>query len=451
MSKKLPGKFHRNRVNELCRLCSDGLILMRGEIDWFRKRALRMFDSAYCESNFKQEKNLYYLTGIEVPNSFVLIETETAEVHLYTDWESDYELAHVKELGLVRDIHPTKEFLSDVHEKATNYEALYTLYSSFYGDGYLGKITGVLSGIFPPGMGEPVGDDLQFAQQLQGMFPGLRIKNLDNIVKKMRRIKHPEEIKILKRVNEISVLAVLEAIRGVFPGRYDHELAGLIEYTCYQQGASRSAFPANLMSGPNAVTPIFNLWSDYTHRDRQMQDGDSIIINIGTEYNYYQCVIGRSVPVSGKFTKRQKSIHDLYLSVYLFTLDKLKAGRSQLEMKNICLNAMKEELKKIKKAYLRDIAEMFIGINTRRPALGHYVDMSTVGEGAMDDEPIEAGMVFSLEPLMFDFETSFSVFIANTILVQENGYAMLSKGLPFETGDIEKIMSEPCIWDNKSV
>ena len=89
MPEKLSAEFHMNRLEELYRRCPDGLILLRGEQDWFRKRELRQFDSSYSDQDFKQERNLYYLTGIEVPNSFVLIDPRKREVRLYTDWKGE--------------------------------------------------------------------------------------------------------------------------------------------------------------------------------------------------------------------------------------------------------------------------------------------------------------------------------------------------------------------------
>src|SRR5262245_39401768 len=89
---KLSPEFHRHRLGELCERCSDGLIVLRGEYDWFRKRELRAFDPSYRDTDFKQEKNLYYLTGLEIPNSFVLIDPREKEVRVYTDWQERREL-----------------------------------------------------------------------------------------------------------------------------------------------------------------------------------------------------------------------------------------------------------------------------------------------------------------------------------------------------------------------
>src|SRR5689334_3614274 len=101
---KLPPEFHRERLLNLCERCTDGLILLRGELDWFRKRELRAFDPAYRDTDFKQERNLYYLTGLEIPNCFVLIDPRKKRLSVYTDWQNPRELENAKALG-VESVH----------------------------------------------------------------------------------------------------------------------------------------------------------------------------------------------------------------------------------------------------------------------------------------------------------------------------------------------------------
>ena len=117
---KLSSAFHKDRLEEIYRRCPDGLILLRGEVDWYRKRELRAFDPSYSDFNFKQERNLLYLTGIEVPNSFVLIDPKEKQVRLYTDWKGTRELAEVRKLGYVTGPYPTERFLHDVLLRAVH-------------------------------------------------------------------------------------------------------------------------------------------------------------------------------------------------------------------------------------------------------------------------------------------------------------------------------------------
>src|SRR5690242_17781884 len=101
-AKKLSPEFHRGRLEELYKRCNDGLILLRGEPSWYRKRELQAFDPTYADFNFKQERNLYYLTGIEVPDAFVLIDPRAKEVRLYTDWKGEREMQELKKLDFLR-------------------------------------------------------------------------------------------------------------------------------------------------------------------------------------------------------------------------------------------------------------------------------------------------------------------------------------------------------------
>ena len=128
---KLSPAFHRGRLEELYRRCPDGLILLRGEASWYRKREVRAFDPAYADYNFKQERNLYYLTGIEVPDSFVLIDPKRKEVRLYTDWKDARELEEVRKLDYVSGPYPAAAFLHDVLDRSPDYPALYALYVPF--------------------------------------------------------------------------------------------------------------------------------------------------------------------------------------------------------------------------------------------------------------------------------------------------------------------------------
>ncbi|MBI4446288.1 MAG: aminopeptidase P family protein [Acidobacteria bacterium] len=447
MLKRLSRSFHQNRIAELCSRCHDGLILLRGELDWFRKRELRLFDPAYGEPNFKQEKNLYYLTGIEVPNSFVMIDPRDGRAHLYTDWDGPREIERAKTLGVVDEMHASTPLLRDLRIKSAAYECIYTLYSPFPEAGSLVAKTGPMTGIFPPGMAEPLGDDLQFARQLTALFPGVRVKSLHPILQEMQKIKLPEEIELLRRANEIAVSGIIAAMKAIRPGLYDHHVAAVIDYALLHEGASRLAFPANIMSGPNAFTKLLHLWSDYTHRNRRLEAEDAVFIDVGAEFQYYQSDIGRTVPGSGKFNTRQKEIYELYLRCYSATLESVAPGVTQRDLLNKCVATMQEQSRHLKADYLRKAAEQFVQITSARPMLGHYVDMNVIGAGAGVDEPLQPGMVFVIEPLLFSEETGFAVFMEDTILVTEDGYELLSKGLPNSADEIELVMSEPAFLE----
>src|SRR5271169_612793 len=134
---KLSPAFHKERLEELYRLCPDGLIRLRGEVSWYRKRELRSFDASYSDYNFKQERNLYYLTGIEVPDSFVLIDPKKKEVRVYTDWKGSRELEELRKLDYASGPYPAAAFLHDVLDRSADFENLYALFVPFLQAGNL--------------------------------------------------------------------------------------------------------------------------------------------------------------------------------------------------------------------------------------------------------------------------------------------------------------------------
>ena len=442
---KLSPEFHRNRLEELYRRGPDGLILLRGEMSWYRKRELRAFDSTYADFNFKQEKNLYYLTGIEVPDSFVLIDPKRKTVRIYTDWKGERELQELKKLDYITGPFPAAQFLHDVLSRSSDYAVLYVLYEPFLQAGTLYGKTGALTGVFPPGFGEPVTEETQFARKLAEIFPGERIVSLYPIMQSMQKIKQPEEIRLLRRANEIAAQGVIEGMKAIRPGLYDHDIAAVIEYVFARQGSVAPTFAFNVMSGPNSFMNLLPLWSDYYHLDRQMNGGEGVFLDVGAEVGYYVSDIGRSAPVSGKFSPEQKALYEAYIPCFMKAERSIRPGLSQHDLLKICTACARDELSKARESYLQEALQDFIRELESHSSLGHYQDMNVLGSGPGDDEPLQAGVVFAIEPILYSRQTNFAVFLEDVILVTDNGYEVLSQGMPYTVEEIETVMKQKSI------
>ena len=442
---KLSPEFHRNRLEELYRRCPDGLILLRGEMSWYRKRELRTFDSAYSDFNFKQERNLYYLTGIEVPDSFVLIDPKKKEVRIYSDWKGERELQELKKLDYVMGPFPAAQFLHDVLVRSSDYSIFYALYEPFLQEATLYGKSGALTGLFPPGFGEPVTEETQFARKLAEIFPGERIMSLYPILQSMQRIKQPEEIRLLRRANEIAAKGVNEGIKAIRPGLYDHDIAATIEYVFTREGSVAPTFAFNIMSGPNSFMNLLPLWSDYYHLDRRMNSGEGVFLDVGAEVGYYVSDIGRTAPVSGKFSEQQKALYEAYIPCFLKAEKSIRPGLSQRDLLKVCTSCARGELSKVQKSYLQEALGDFIRELESHSSLGHYQDMNVLGAGPGDDEPLQAGMVFAIEPVLYSKQINFAVFLEDVILVTDNGYDVLSRGMPYTAEEIETLMKQTSI------
>ncbi len=442
---RLSPEFHQNRLDELYRRCSDGLVLLRGELSWYRKRELRAFDPTYADFNFKQERNLYYLTGIEVPDSFVLIDPKKKEVRLYSDWKGERELQEVKKLTYVSGPFPAAQFLHDVLLRSSDYSTLYALYEPFLQVSTLYGKTGSLSGVFPPGVGEPITEETQFAHKLAEIFPGERIVSLYPILLSMQRVKQAEEIRLLRRANEVAAHGIVEGMRAIRPDLYDHDIAAVIGYDFARQGSVAPTFAFNIMSGPNSFQNLLPLWSDYDHLDRQMHSGEGVFLDIGAEVGYYVSDIGRSAPVSGKFSVEQKELYNAYLPCFLKTEKSIRPGLTQRDLLKICISCAHDELAKAEAPFLKTALSDFVRELESHSSLGHYQDMNVLGAGPPDDEPLQAGMVFAIEPILYSKQQNFAVFLEDVILVTDTGYEVLSLGMPYTVQEVENVMGQTSI------
>jgi len=111
----------------------------------------------------------------------------------------------------------------------------------------------------------------------------------------------------------------------------------------------------------------------------------------------------------------------------------------------ICAACAREQLPNHGEGYLRRAVEDFAREVESHSTLGHYQDMNVLGAGPGNDEPLRAGMVFAIEPILYSKEQNFAAVVEDVILVTADGYEVLSKGMPYTTDEIEKLMSQKSI------
>jgi Xaa-Pro aminopeptidase len=123
----------------------------------------------------------------------------------------------------------------------------------------------------------------------------------------------------------------------------------------------------------------------------------------------------------------------------------VRPGISQHELARICAACAREQLPTLHETYLREAVEAFVRDVESHSTLGHYQDMNVMGAGPGNDEPLQPGMVFAIEPVLYAKRLNFAVFLEDVILVTPNGYEVLSKGMPYTTDEIEKLMAQKSI------
>jgi Xaa-Pro aminopeptidase len=192
---------------------------------------------------------------------------------------------------------------------------------------------------------------------------------------------------------------------------------------------------------------FIELFNDYDKFDRVMEAGEVMLVDLSCEHNYFKTDLARTAPVSGTFTREQRALYDLYLVAYRAALATIRPGATQRDIALASVEALKKELPKLDSDSLRRGAESYIKRHESGAPLGHYVDYYIGGAGD-PSKPLVPGQVFVIEPVMaLPALNNFRVTLEDMILVTESGYEVLSRILPMEAAEIEKVIAEPGLLD----
>jgi len=307
----------------------------------------------------------------------------------------------------------------------------------------------------PPGFTPPV----TVTQQMVGAYgehlSDREIRDLKPILNGLRAVKDEHEVAALRRAAEISAKGLVEAMRQVRPGMNDLEVAGLMEYVWKQEGSPRGAFEIIVKSG--SKMQFFTITNQqYSAADRVMQDGELLFVDYGAaEFMTYTSDICRTIPVSGKFTDEQRKYYDIVDEARAASIAKIKPGVMLLDVVKAAAEVFRkhglEQYEDIETMgadkvwgmmpspthYLTRDAGMVRGVR----ALGHFIGLD-VAERFDSTRPLEAGMVFTVEPKIYIPGKNISIMIEDMVVVTENGVDVLSDGAPTSSAEIESLMQE---------
>jgi len=376
-------------------------------------------------SYFRQENNFYYLTGLNESNSALIIKSprtmqDKGDIILFiaprsenTDWNPPtLGLEGAKERLGFQNVRSFSEFQTEFEQTLLNKPSV--LYFTYE------RSQGINTSLTP---------DESFIKQLMEKKIQFSIKSPDLLIAPMRRIKSPAEINNLQKAADITAEALKEAMRSLQGDLIEYQLQSIIEHVFSFNGARRPGFTSIIGSGPNSVVLHWN------QNSRTMRTGELVVVNVGAEYNMYTADITRTLPVSGKFSNRQKQIYEIVLSVHDSIAPKLKPGVPFREIASIANNILATGLQKIGLINNpQDIGKYFFH------GLGHHIGLYVNDVGVLDT--LKAGMVLAIEPGIYIRDEWLGVRIEDDYLITETGYVRLSKNVPRTISEIEAMMSE---------
>ncbi len=410
--------------------------------------ALSAMRTHSTEYKYHQDSNFYYLTGFEEPGTICVIAPDHPE-HQYALFvrprAPEREVWTGKRVGVegakedfgADAAYPIEEFDEKILEYLNKADRLY--YSFGLDEAFNRKIIELLK-------------QYRRRRLREGTGPYVVIDPVE-ILAEMRLIKDYEELSRIRRAIEISIEAHIAVMKAVCPGMYEYELEGLIDSIFRKNGANCPAFETIVASGANATI------LHYTANDRQIQDGDLVVIDAGCEYKYYNGDITRTFPANGKFTNIQREVYQLVLDVQLEIIESIRPGVSigepyqkatemltEAMLKLGLLEGKKEELikeDKQKQFYPHRIGHM-LGIDVH--------DMAKTREGE-EYKTFQPGMVMTVEPGLYIAPDSknvppkylgIGVRIEDNVLVTESGCEVLTAKVPKTIDEIEAFMVRFC-------
>lgn len=363
---------------------------------------------------FRTDNNFFYLTGIKEPGAILVLAPQSPRMK---------EALFLSPRNAVRERWEGKTL--GPGEEAQKISGCKTVLSITEFERIIPRILGVtdtLHYVRPAqmvGKDKPLNAEVHFINQIKERYPHLVVKDLAPILARMRVIKSPQELELMQKAIDITCAAHREAMKSAEPGMYEYEIRAVIEYVYQKKGATGWGFPSIVGAGPNSCILHYEKCTSKT------EPGDLVVMDIGAEYENYSADITRTIPVSGKFTPRQKEIYSIVLEANTRAIAAVKPGLTT------------KDIHKVARDYIesKGYGEYFIH------GTSHWLGMDVHDVGNYESE-FEPGMVITVEPGIYIPEEKLGVRIEDDVLITEDGHKVLSAAAPKEIADIEKLMKE---------
>lgn len=421
--------FHERRAKLLRETGGDGVIVMFGYGE---------AEVASSTTMFRQDETFYYLTGWNEPGALMLVVPKAAKaggaagemdkeilfIPPHDDRPGSYhgELWEGPKLGpedadaAARAGFPTVKsvtlFQSELDEAMKGFDRIYT------------EVTP-----------QPESGEDCFVQDMQSrlkkMTPLATLVDFRSFITRLRMVKSPGEIALIRKAAEASVDAHLAAMKTVKPGIWEYEVAARMQYEYQRRGCEWPAYPPIVGAG------FYSTVLHYDQNSRQMADGDTVVMDVAGSYGGYASDITRTLPVSGKFTPRQREVYEIVLAAADAAIAAAKPGmylgrRGAKGLHEIAYDYINTHGKDLKG---QPLGKYFIH------GLSHSVGLN-VHDPFDYNQPLQAGMVVTIEPGVYIREEKLGIRVEDDILITENGCEVLTRRLPRTVEDIERAMAQ---------
>ena len=391
--------------------------------------------SADSKMPFQQHRDIFYLSGIDQEESVLLLFPDAKN-------SNHREVLFVKKTN---DHIAVWEGAKLSQKEATNISGIQTVLWTDDFNSLFNQLTKEAKSIYfntnehyRANIETQTRED-RFIEWAKKKYPTHQHEKSNFILQRLRSLKHKEEICQIQQAINITEKGFRRVLDFVKPGVWEYEIEAEFVNEFIKNRSKGFAYSPIIASGRNSNV------LHYTQNNSKCQSGDLILIDVGAEYGNYASDMTRTIPISGKFTPRQRRVYD--------AVRKIGEESMQLLVPGTLIKEYNEEVGKIMSSALIDLGlldKKDLNIKDKKnPAYkkyymhgtSHHLGLDTHDYGLIE-EPIEPNMVLSVEPGIYIPEESFGIRIEEDIVVQEKGGPInLTKNIPKDPDEIEFLMS----------
>lgn len=279
--------------------------------------------------------------------------------------------------------------------------------------------------------------EYRFIGEMKNRYPLHQYLRAAKILKELRGIKTKEEVEVLQKAIDITETTFRRLLGFIKPGVMEYEIEAEIYHSFLSQRATGPAYHSIIASGDSART------LHYVTNNLECKDGDLVLMDFGAEYGNYCADLTRTVPVNGKFTKRQKEVYNACLHLHNYAKSLLKPGITIVDYTEKVGEEATKQFIKIGLLKKEDVKNEDKENRAYRKYLYHGIshhlgiDVHDLGTRTA---PLQAGMVLTVEPGIYIEEEQMGIRIENNVWITKSGNIDLMKNIPISVDEIEALM-----------
>jgi Xaa-Pro aminopeptidase len=383
---------------------------------------------------FEQNNDLFYLTGVAQEETVLILfpdahEPEDREILFLR--ESNDHIAIWEGAKLTKEQARERTGISRI-EWTTDFNIIFTRLMTQVDCVYLSINE------HPRGDLSYVTKSLRFAKECKELFPLHNYRRLAPLIYGLRTIKSQEEIDFTQTACDITEAGFRRVLRFVEPGVGEWDVEAEFVHEFVKRGSRGFAYNPIIAGGLNACV------LHYVTNDQLLKDGDLLLLDVAAEYGGWNADMTRTIPISGKFTPRQREVYNAVLRMVRYADSILRPGMFMAEYQKMIVAQMDKELIGLG-LYT---AEQAAAAPKDKPLVKKYFMHGTSHHLGLDvhdvspaNQPVAPGMIFTIEPGIYIAEEGMGVRLENDYLIGENGNINLMANIPIEADEIEALMA----------